>query len=143
MFELDRRLQEDCLDLGGLELCRLLLMNDRTYPWFILVPERPGITEIYHLPDRDQWQLLRESSALARAMAMEFNPDKLNIAAIGNLVPQLHMHHIARRSSDPAWPGVVWGGPRGAPYECTEVEWIRVRIGDQLEQFLRTGPSGG
>lgn len=107
-------------------------MNDRTYPWFILVPERPEITEIHQLAECDQCQLIRESSALARAMTEIFNPDKLNIAAIGNLVPQLHLHHVGRRSGDRAWPGVVWGGPRGVPYDLAELDRICQQISDLL-----------
>ncbi len=137
MFNLHRRLQEDCILLGRLELCWLLLMNDQTYPWFILVPERSDVTEIHQLPDLDQWQLVRESSALARAIEIVFKPDKLNIAAIGNLVPQLHVHHVARRLGDPTWPGVVWGSPRGVPYALAEVERIQGLMGDRLGALLR------
>lgn len=136
VFELDPRLQADCHDFGRLELCRLLLMNDRTYPWFLLVPERPGITELYQLGELEQLQLTRESSALARTMAEVFRADKLNIAAIGNLVPQLHVHHVARRKGDPAWPGVVWGGARGAPYNPVEVERMRPQIAVQVSRLL-------
>lgn len=137
MFELHPRLRQDCLLLGRLELCCLLLMNDRTYPWFILVPERPGITEVYQLPDLDQRHLIQESSALAHAIQMVFQPDKLNIAAIGNLVPQLHVHHVARFVGDPAWPGVVWGRPRGLPYECAEAARIKCLVACQLGPELR------
>lgn len=132
MFELDPRLRQDGIDLGRFELCRLLLMNDRSYPWFILVPERPRVTEIYQLTERDQMRLMRESSALAAAMAAVFRPHKLNIAAIGNLVRQLHVHHIARGVDDPAWPGVVWGRTPGAPYAPGEIEWITDEISRTL-----------
>src|SRR5690348_1989792 len=108
-FELHPQLQKDCIQLGRLTLCRLLLMNDANYPWFILVPERPDIREIYELSETDQQQMLRESSALARSLSGIFSPDKLNIAALGNVVPQLHVHHIARFRKDAAWPAPVWG----------------------------------
>jgi len=115
-FTLHPRLAGDCLTLGTLPLCRVLLMNDRTYPWLILVPQRNGIAEICELSEADQHVLIAESSSVAQAMLTLFKPDKLNIAAIGNLVPQLHVHHVARFRSDPAWPGTVWGRERGEPY---------------------------
>lgn len=122
-FNLDRRLAADCIDCGRLELCRLLLMNDRTYPWFILVPQRAQVSEVYQLIETDRQQLQRESNALAGAMVAAFAPEKLNIAAIGNIVRQLHVHHIARFVDDPAWPGVVWGRQPGAPYTVEEAEF--------------------
>jgi len=100
---------DDCLLLGRFTLCHLLLMRDANYPWFILVPDREGIAEIYELSEADQQQLLRESSLLSAAMVAAFSPDKLNIAALGNVVPQLHVHHIARYHADAAWPTPVWG----------------------------------
>jgi diadenosine tetraphosphate (Ap4A) HIT family hydrolase len=117
MFELHPQLKQDCLELGQFDLCRLLLMNESRFPWLILVPEREGITEIYQLSDADQWLLLRESSALARGLAEGFAADKLNIAAIGNLVPQLHVHHIVRYRNDAAWPAPVWGKFERLPYQ--------------------------
>lgn len=140
-FELHQRLLDDCRDLGRLGLCRMLLMDDCTYPWFILVPERRAISEIHQLAESDQIQLIRESSALARWMVEAFRPDKLNIAAIGNLVPQLHVHHVARRIGDPGWPGVVWGRERGARYDPAEVERIRMLVCDRLGQGLAAGPA--
>jgi len=117
MFELHPRLRQDCLELGRFALCRLLLMNESRYPWLILVPEREGLTEIYQLSEADQSLLLRESSALARGLAQGFAADKLNIAAIGNLVPQLHVHHIVRYRNDAAWPAPVWGRFDPSPYD--------------------------
>lgn len=115
-FTLHPRLAADCLTLGALPLCRVLLMNDRTYPWLILVPQRAGISEICELSETDQQALIAESSRVAQVLMTLFKPDKLNIAAIGNLVPQLHVHHVARFRTDPAWPGTVWGRERGEPY---------------------------
>jgi diadenosine tetraphosphate (Ap4A) HIT family hydrolase len=132
MFSLHPRLQQDCRDLGRLELCRLLLMNDRNYPWFILVPERENVTEIYQLTESDQVLLLRESALLARTMARLFSPDKLNIGSIGNLVPQLHVHHLARKVGDPAWPGTVWGRPPGEGYTPEEVDAMRATMTAEL-----------
>ncbi|MHA1569623.1 MAG: HIT domain-containing protein [Alphaproteobacteria bacterium] len=108
-FRLDPCLQQDCRQLGQFPLCRLLLMRDAGYPWFILVPARPGITEIYQLAAADQQQLLRESSLLAEVLARQFRADKINIAALGNVVAQLHVHHVVRYRGDPAWPAPVWG----------------------------------
>ena len=109
MFELHTQLEQDCEQLGRFALCRLLLMRDANYPWCVLVPERARVTEIYQLSEADQWQLMRESATLAETMAKLFAADKMNVAALGNIVPQLHIHHIARRRDDPAWPAPVWG----------------------------------
>lgn len=115
-FALHPRLAADCQVLGDFPLCRLLLMNDTQYPWFILVPRRENLREIYELSDVDQLQLLRESSQLSRALMQTFKGDKLNIAALGNQVPQLHLHHIVRFHNDPAWPAPVWGKFPATPY---------------------------
>src|SRR5262245_27562488 len=95
-FELHPRLAADTIVLGDFPLCRLLLMNDAQYPWFILVPRRAGAREIYQLDERDQQQLLKESAQLSRAVMDAFRGEKLNVAALGNLVPQLHVHHVVR-----------------------------------------------
>lgn len=129
MFKLHPRLAQDCLPLGRFPLCRLLLMNERRYPWFILVPEREGVGEIFQLSEADQIQWLRESSELSRTLAELFRPDKLNIAAIGNLVPQLHVHHVARYRNDPAWPAPVWGKFEPLAYSAEEVAAMREKIG--------------
>lgn len=84
-------------------------MMDANYPWFILVPDRDNISEVFQLDPSDQQQLIVESSILAGAISRRFNADKINIAALGNLVPQLHIHHIARYRNDAAWPAPVWG----------------------------------
>lgn len=109
MFKLHERLDEDCLLVGQFELCLLLISRDANYPWLILVPKREDITEVYQLNDADRQQLLHESCVLSEAMNELFAPDKLNIAALGNVVPQLHIHHIARYESDPVWPKPIWG----------------------------------
>ena len=91
-------------------------MNDANYPWFILVPDRDDISEIYQLSEADQQQLLNESSMLSRIIDQLFSADKINIAALGNIVPQLHIHHIVRYTTDVAWPGPVWGRHPAAAY---------------------------
>lgn len=116
MAEIHPQLRRDCLLLGHFELSHLLLMRDASYPWFILVPDRADITEIYQLGMSDQEQLVRESSYLSRTLAERFQADKLNIAALGNVVAQLHIHHIVRYRDDPAWPTPVWGRVAPRPY---------------------------
>ena len=109
MFELDDRLKADTVKIGELTLCRVLLMNDAQYPWVILVPRRENVREVFELSEADQHQLSVESSAVAQAMAEYFKAEKMNVAALGNMVPQLHIHHIARFRDDAAWPKPVWG----------------------------------
>lgn len=116
MIELHPRLQEDSVVISDLPLCRLLLARDSRYPWLILVPRKADIREIYQLDEADQWQLNRESVALSRCMADYFQADKMNVAALGNMVPQLHIHHVARYRNDAAWPGPVWGALPAEPY---------------------------
>lgn len=128
MFELHPRLKQDCHELGRFPLSRLLLMNDRRFPWFILVPERQDIREIFHLGEADRSQLLRESCHLSAGIDAAFRPDKLNIAAIGNLVPQLHVHHIARYQTDPLWPAPVWGSGPAVPYAPADLDELRERF---------------
>jgi diadenosine tetraphosphate (Ap4A) HIT family hydrolase len=128
MFELHPQLRRDCLAIGRFDLCRLLLMNESRYPWFILVPERSGVTEIYQLPKAEQRQLIHESSRLAKTLAETFRADKMNIAAIGNLVPQLHVHHIVRFRDDAAWPAPVWGRFEPLPYDEAGLAALRARL---------------
>lgn len=124
MFTLHPQLDKDCIELGQFELCTLLLMNDSSYPWFILVPERENISEIHELSDEDQLLLLKESNFLALILKNYFYADKINIAALGNVVPQLHIHHIARYHEDRSWPAPVWG--RHEAIEYTEDELNKI-----------------
>jgi diadenosine tetraphosphate (Ap4A) HIT family hydrolase len=126
--ELHPRLKQDCLLVGRFPLCRLLLMRDANYPWFILVPDREGITEIHELSEQDQVQLVRESSLLAATLAECFQAHKLNIAALGNVVAQLHVHHIVRYTHDPAWPAPVWGRVEPRPYGEQELQGVMARL---------------
>jgi len=119
-FTLHPRLNADCFLAGDWPLSRLLLMNDSHYPWFILVPRRDEIREIHELDAADQTQLFRESMILSRALVQAFRGDKLNIAALGNVVPQLHLHHIVRYTHDAAWPAPVWGRHPAKPYSEDE-----------------------
>jgi len=128
MFLLHPRLEADSIVLGELPLSRLLLMNDSRYPWCILVPRREDLCEVYELEDEEQSQLWRESALLGRAMMEVFGGDKLNLAALGNLVPQLHIHHIVRYRDDVAWPGPVWGVGAPQPYAPPQLEEVRQRL---------------
>jgi len=117
MFTLHERLVTDSTQIGELPLCTLLLINDANYPWLVLVPRRPEIREIYQLETTDRVQLLEESCVLSEVMDAVFTPLKMNVAALGNMVPQLHLHHIARFSDDPAWPNPVWGAVPAKAYD--------------------------
>lgn len=140
MFELHPRLHEDCVTIGKFPLCRLLLMNDSTYPWFILVPECADVREVHELPEPDQIRLIGESSSVSRWLAETFRADKINVAALGNMVPQLHWHVIARYRNDPAWPGPVWGKGPPTPYVSEEVKRIREAASDAFgETFFPIG----
>lgn len=119
-FELHPRLASDTHRLAELDLCTLLLMNDARYPWCILVPRRAGVREVYELEAADRAQLLHESCALGAAMMRAFAGTKLNVAALGNVVPQLHVHHIVRFEHDAAWPAPVWGQHPSQPYTPAE-----------------------
>tara|TARA_Y100001951_G_scaffold31907_1_gene24981 strand:+ start:3810 stop:4241 length:432 start_codon:yes stop_codon:yes gene_type:complete len=124
MFTLDSRLQQDCLLVGDFPLCRLLLMNDASYPWFILVPRREEVSEIFQLDGADQRQLWQETSLLAETLKDTFAADKMNVATLGNVVNQLHMHVIVRRRDDAAWPAPVWGRQPARPYEDAQIRQI-------------------
>lgn len=128
MFELHPRLAADTLVLGDFPLCRCLLMNDMHYPWLILVPRAEGIREIFELTVKDQQQLLRESSYVSERLAKHFSADKINIGALGNMVPQLHVHHIARYVNDAAWPGPVWGKHPAEAYTDDNLQMMRERL---------------
>ncbi len=125
---LHSQLKQDCFVLGRFPLSMLLLMNDSRYPWFILVPQRQGINEIHQLSDEDQQQLMRESSLLATCIETEFSADKINIAALGNIVPQLHIHHIVRYRTDPAWPAPVWGKLPALAYSKHDADTLCVHM---------------
>lgn len=116
-FELHPQLLADTVEICSLRLCRVLMMNDSTYPWLVLVPERAEVREIHALSEADQQTLMREISHVAATMETLFEADKMNVAALGNMVPQLHIHIIARYEGDVAWPGPVWGKVPAKAYE--------------------------
>lgn len=117
MFELDEQLKNDTIEVGQFKLCLVLLHKDANYPWLILVPKRSNMREIHHLAEEDQLQLIRESSHLSEVMTSLFAPTTMNIAALGNIVPQLHIHHVARFEGDAAWPKSVWGHSEAKDYD--------------------------
>ncbi len=128
MFVLDSRLQQDTVPLGDFPLCRLLLMNDAHYPWFILVPRREEVSELFQLDADDQQALWQEATLLAETLKDTFAADKMNVATLGNLVSQLHMHVIVRRREDAAWPAPVWGKLPAQPYGEEQVAAIKAKL---------------
>jgi diadenosine tetraphosphate (Ap4A) HIT family hydrolase len=121
-WSLHPQLTQDTIDIGDLPLCRVLVIKDANYPWLLLVPRREGAVEIIDLDDVAQAQLTTELSRVARALKEITKCDKLNIAALGNVVPQLHVHIIARRKNDVAWPRPVWGVAPAVPHDAAEVQ---------------------
>lgn len=125
-FALHDRLAADTVEVGDLPLCRVLLMNDARFQWLILVPRRADIIEAYDLPAQDQATLWAEATTAGRALMQATGGDKLNIAALGNQVPQLHLHVIARKRGDAAWPGPVWGVGTAEPLSEADTQ-TRIR----------------
>jgi diadenosine tetraphosphate (Ap4A) HIT family hydrolase len=119
VWSLHPQLAQDTVPIGDLALSRVLLANDANYPWLILVPREPGLVELIDLQENEQVQLLGEIAAAARALKSITECEKLNIAALGNQVPQLHVHVIARRHIDAAWPKPVWGATPPSAYSPT------------------------
>lgn len=122
MFELHPRIAADTIAVTDWPLSRVLLMNDRTYPWLVLVPARAGVVEITDLTDADRHALLDEIARASLALRRLVSPHRINIAALGNVVAQLHVHVIARFTDDPAWPKPVWGTVPAAPYSPDALE---------------------
>lgn len=120
-FTLNETLAQDTVELGNFNLCKLLWMNDKQYPWAILVPRVNDIQELYQLSVAQQINVMEESNFLLQTMAKVFKADKMNMAALGNMVPQLHIHHIARYKNDPAWPSPIWGVKKPIHYSDNEL----------------------
>jgi diadenosine tetraphosphate (Ap4A) HIT family hydrolase len=135
-WSLDPKLAADTVPVGDLALARVLLANDANFPWLILVPRKPGLVELIDLADNEQIQLLGEVAAAAHALKSITECEKLNIAALGNVVAQLHVHVIARRHSDAAWPKPVWGAAPPAAYDPT----IRDGLIGALRRALQIKP---
>ncbi len=131
-WSLHPRLAADTVPVGDLALARVLLANDANYPWLILVPRRGGLVELIDLEETAQVQLLSEIAAAARALKAITECDKLNVAALGNQVPQLHVHVIARRHSDAAWPKPVWSAAPAIAYNETSRKGLLAALRKRL-----------
>lgn len=139
MFTLDPRLEQDTIYLGDFALSRVLLMNDARYPWVILVPRHVGLTECFQLSQSDQIQLTKESNFVAQSLTELVQADKMNVAALGNVVSQLHIHHVARYQEDETWPAPVWGKGQAIPYTEQEREAICEQLNAVFAEFLSNG----
>lgn len=140
MFVLDPRLQQDSQVIGDFPLCRLLLGNDANYPWFILVPRRAEVSELFHLEANDLTALWAETNQLAELLKDIFAADKMNVATLGNVVSQLHMHVIVRYRTDPAWPAPVWGKVQAQRYGPVQLAEVREKLRQAMpDTFLFVG----
>jgi diadenosine tetraphosphate (Ap4A) HIT family hydrolase len=137
-FTLHPRLAAAGVRVAESGLSLLLITNERRYPWLTLVPKVSGISELHELDEDDRSRLLEESCAVSRALALDFGADKVNIGILGNVVPQLHIHHVARRLDDAAWPGPVWGHSARELYEASALSALRQRLAQgRLRQWFR------
>ncbi|HEX4118282.1 MAG TPA: HIT domain-containing protein [Rhizomicrobium sp.] len=127
-FALHPRLEADTHLAADWPLCRVLVMSDARYPWLVLVPRRDGVTEITALEASDRAQLMDEIARAGRLVQNFPGVTKLNIGALGNLVPQLHVHVVGRRQGDPAWPGPVWGHSSAVPYDAVVLAQILASV---------------
>ncbi|MEM6461581.1 MAG: HIT family protein [Pseudomonadota bacterium] len=131
-FKIDARLEADSRPVSILGLCQLRLMNDRRWPWFVLVPQRAETEEIYHLTPLDQTLLTFEAGETARALKRVTECTKINIGALGNQVRQLHVHVVARNPGDTGWPGPVWGVGKAEPYDTNSATALISKVVDAL-----------
>ena len=131
-WTLHPQLEGDAGAVGDLPLSRLLLANDANYPWLLLVPRRAGASEIIDLSESDQIQLAAEIATVSHALKAVAPCDKLNVAALGNMVPQLHVHIIARRRGDPAWPKPIWGVVPARAYDSAARDRLTAALRDAL-----------
>jgi len=127
-FTLHPKLSDSSIELAQLPLSTLLLANDSQFPWFILVPRVADTSEIYQLDWQQQQQLLNESSFLAELLMQFFTGDKLNIAAIGNVCSQLHVHHVVRYQTDICWPEPIWGKQPAVQYSDEQIERLKAKL---------------
>lgn len=127
-FTLHPNLAQDGIMVGRFALSRVLLINDANYPWFVLVPARAGIADTIDLTADDHAALWAESRIFGHAIMTAFAGDKLNVASLGNITPQLHIHHIVRYKGDQAWPGPVWGAHPMRAYTDDELDAAREKL---------------
>ncbi|OUS23286.1 HIT family protein [Thalassotalea sp. 42_200_T64] len=135
-FELHADLQRDGIVLADFPLCRLLLCNDSNYPWFIMVPRVEGVKDIYQMNWQQQQQFLNESSALSEILMQCFHGEKMNVGALGNVTPQLHIHHIVRFAADPSWPKPIWGQLPLKPYSDSELAELKGKLMPMLNEVI-------
>jgi diadenosine tetraphosphate (Ap4A) HIT family hydrolase len=121
-FSIDDRLLRSTEWVADLPLCRLFLQNDTRYPWFVLVPRIADVTEMYQLSQADQMQLMGEISLISRYLKDQLSVHKINVGALGNVVPQLHIHVLGRNPKDAAWPGPVWGVGTAERYAAASLQ---------------------
>ena len=131
-WALDPQLERDTVEIGDMPLCRALLINDANYPWLLLVPRRHHIVEIVDLDYIEQAQLMNEIAQAARSLKAITGCDKINVAALGNVVPQLHVHVVARSRGDPAWPKPVWGTVSPRSYDDAELQKLLTPLRQRL-----------
>jgi diadenosine tetraphosphate (Ap4A) HIT family hydrolase len=137
MFKLHPQLKTDTFDIGDLPLCKVLLMNESQFPWLVLVPRKEQISELYQLQETDIRQANKESLEISRLMMALFVGDKLNVAALGNLVPQLHIHHVVRNKNDAVWPQPVWGNFTPKPYSESAANIMRSKLSEEISLKLK------
>ena len=135
MFKLDERLDKDTFFISDVPLCRVLLMNDNQFPWLILVPRVADVAEIIDLDEAQQQQFLKESGFVSHVLKQKTQCDKLNVAALGNMVKQLHIHHVARFTHDVAWPKPVWGNQPACPYHIEKASVLISTYRESLALF--------
>lgn len=133
MFALHPRLEADSLYITDLGICQARLMNDQRVPWVVLIPQVDDARELHHLPGRDRENIWEDIHHTATVMEQLFAPDKINLGALGNLVPQLHIHVVCRFQQDPAWPGPIWGAGTPVPYDPQKAEETLARLKKALE----------
>ena len=142
-FALHPQLAADTVEVARGACCRVLLMNDATYPWLILVPQRSGLRDFHDLAGADMAAAVAEIGAASRALQALYAPDKINVAALGNMVPQLHIHVIARHTNDAACPQPVWGVVPAMPYEAAALAARLAEVRAALAAAGIGGAAGG
>lgn len=136
LFQLDARLQSTCFFLGHWTLSSVLLKNDQSYPWFVLVPRKSNIEEIYQLSQEEQFILMQEINQLSLLIKNFYQPKKINVASLGNVVQQLHIHCVARTEHDPLWPQGIWQTAyKAVPYTQATIEEIVPKLKQLIEEL--------
>lgn len=133
MFKLDERLANDTVELGKIGFTKVLLCKDSNYPWIILVPEIENATEIHQLSTQQQTELMQTITFIAEKMEKNFDADKINVGALGNVVKQLHIHVVVRYQQDIAWPGPIWGKHPMAQYDAQDLAFMATGLKQLLE----------